>query len=137
MDILNNCQNTIDNLPLEMILEILKHLSLDDLLAIKQTCKHFNQILEDNDWIWRPHCLRLRTVCQSEIDEDRKQGHTWQEIVQRNYSKCVIKRKWMDGTFSNIESYEKLPPKTMCPLSAASWGEMLEAELTRETKKST
>lgn len=60
-----------------------------------------------------------------------------QEIVQRNDSKCIIKQKWMDGTFSNIDSYQKLPRKAMCPLSAESWGEILEAELARETRRRT
>ncbi|XP_077138670.1 F-box only protein 48 [Ranitomeya variabilis] len=136
MDNLNNHQKNIDSLPPEMILEILKYLDLDDLLTIKQTCRRFNQLVEYNDGVWRRHCLQMRTVCPSEIDEDQKQGRTWQEIVQRNY-KSVIKQKWMDGTFSNIDSYEKLPPKTMCPLRAESWGEILEAELARETKRST
>ncbi|XP_073528965.1 F-box only protein 48 [Phyllobates terribilis] len=58
------------------------------------------------------------------------------EIVLRNF-KSVSKKKWMNGSFTNTDPYEKQPPKTMCPLRAESWGEILEAELARETKRST
>ncbi|XP_040286113.1 F-box only protein 48 [Bufo bufo] len=130
-------QNSFDVLPLEMLLQILNVLDLKSLLAKKETCKRFHQLLEDNDWLWRRHCLQLRAVCPIEIDEDRKKGHTWQETVRINYKKCIIKQKWKDGVFSNIDSYEKLPPQTMCLLSVESWGEILDAELSRETQRHT
>ncbi|XP_071995585.1 F-box only protein 48 [Engystomops pustulosus] len=134
--IINDCQNSIDSLPPEVILNILSYLNLESLLAIKGTCKCFCQLLKDNDWICRRHCLKMRAVCPAEIDEDRKKGHKWQKIMKMNYRKCIIKQKWIGGEFSDIDSYEKLPPNSMCQLSAESWGEILEAELTRETKRS-
>ncbi|XP_075123491.1 F-box only protein 48 [Leptodactylus fuscus] len=134
-NVTKNWQSNLDSLPPEMTLKILNYLDLKSLLAIKVTCKRFYQLLEDNAWLWRRYCLQLRTVCPSEIDEDRKKGHTWQETVQINYRRCIIKQKWKDGDFSNIHSYEKLPEETMCPLSVESWGEILDAELTRETQR--
>ncbi|XP_018422441.1 PREDICTED: F-box only protein 48 [Nanorana parkeri] len=123
------------NIPDEFLSEILSNLDVKSLCQINQTCKASNELLENNDLLWRRHCLALRSVCQSEVDEDREKGFTCQETLRRNYSKRVIKQQWLDGRFSNISSYSELPQNSMCPLSVKSWGEIMEAEFRRETRQ--
>nr|DBA27077.1 TPA: hypothetical protein GDO54_011256 [Pyxicephalus adspersus] len=122
-------------LPDEMLLEILSYLDVKSLCRMKQTSKILNGFLNHNDLLWKPHCLALCSVCQSEVNEDKEKGFTWKETLQRNYSKCVIKQQWLDGKFSKISSYSELPHYSMCPLSVTSWEEIMEAEFRRETRQ--
>lgn len=62
--------------------------------------------------------------------------YPFQETFLRNYQKSKVKREWLSGRYSNIRSPENLPEKSMCPMDADTWGEILEAELKREVEKS-
>ncbi|XP_063775467.1 F-box only protein 48 [Pseudophryne corroboree] len=57
------------------------------------------------------------------------------ETLRRNYSKSMIKQQWLEGRLSNIASYSELPTTNMCPMSASSWGDILDAELTRDKQR--
>lgn len=54
-----------------------------------------------------------------------------QITLLRNYWKSKVKREWLSGKYSNVPSQSSLPEKSMYPMDADTWGEILEAELER------
>ncbi|XP_006863061.1 PREDICTED: F-box only protein 48 [Chrysochloris asiatica] len=127
--------NYFEQLPPEVILNIFGQLDIQSMCRASMTCRSWNDVIRNSDFLWKPHCLAVRTVCQREVDEDLKSGHSWRVTLLRNYQKSKVKREWLSGRYSNICSPISLPEKTMHPMDADTWGEILEVEL--ERKKST
>ncbi|XP_068135697.1 F-box only protein 48 isoform X2 [Hyperolius riggenbachi] len=122
-------------LPKEVMLEMLSHLDMKSLIKMKNTCKYITELLDSYDILWKRHCMALRCVIRTEIDEGQKNGCKWQEILKQNYSKAATKKEWSDGRLSNISSTSQLPQKAMCPLSATDWGDIMDAEFKRDTHR--
>ncbi|XP_004636249.2 F-box only protein 48 isoform X2 [Octodon degus] len=126
-----NQKNFIELLPPEITLRIFSQ--LDDIQSFYRafmTCRRWNYIIENNDFLWKPHCLALEYVCQ-EVDNDQNCGYSWRDILRRNCQISKVKGEWLGGKYSNIRSACGLPEKSMCPMSKETWGEILEAELRR------
>ncbi|XP_078505714.1 F-box only protein 48 [Lissotriton helveticus] len=124
-------QNFVDILPPEICYKIFSELDIKSLCAAAATCTKWNDVIEAGDHLWKNHCLMVRTVCQREIDGDRGNGYSWKVTLLRNYWKSKVKHAWLNGKYSNILSLSLLPEKSMCPMDAETWGEILEAELER------
>ncbi|XP_063298013.1 F-box only protein 48-like [Pelobates fuscus] len=120
----------LDNIPPEILCQILGQLDLQDICAVSKTCKLLNEIVE-TDTLWKKHCLAIANVCQLEIVQDGRDGYTWKETFKRNYQKSKVKQEWLDGKYSNIPSFSDLPNKSMWTMNKEDWGEILEAELRR------
>ncbi|XP_033860089.1 F-box only protein 48 [Acipenser ruthenus] len=121
----------VEILPPEISLQIFCQLDLKSLCNAAVTCQAWNHIIENCDQLWRNHCMTVRTICQKEIDGDRGVGYSWKVTLVRNYRKGYVKKQWLSGCYSNILSSTELPAKSMYPLDAETWGEILEAELER------
>ncbi|KAJ7341607.1 hypothetical protein JRQ81_005913 [Phrynocephalus forsythii] len=119
--------------PLEVTLKIFSELDIWSLCNASMTCKSWNHAIENCDHLWKRHCLSVRAVCQREIDGDRGNGYSWKVTLLRNYWKSKVKHEWLSGKYSNIHSRSGLPEKSMYPMDADTWGEILEAELERKT----
>ncbi|KAA0722023.1 F-box only protein 48 [Triplophysa tibetana] len=124
-------QNFVETLPTEMSVRIFSELDLRSLCRASLTCKHWNGIIEGNDFLWRNHCLTVHAICRRDVDGDRQNGYSWKVTLLRNYRKGCVKRRWLKGRYSNIHSADEIPPNHMCPLDTDTWGEILEAELER------
>lgn len=149
-------QNFTETLPTEMSVRIFSELDVRSLCRASLTCKHWNDIIEGSDQLWRSHCLTVLAICRREVDGDRLDGCSWkvcdfllyfipvsavslltnisflfQVTLVRNYRKGCVKRRWLKGRYSNIRSADDIPPNSMCPLDVETWGEILEAELDR------
>ncbi|XP_045436797.1 uncharacterized protein LOC118717769 isoform X1 [Pipistrellus kuhlii] len=85
--------------------------------------------IRNNDSLQKPHCEAIQAVRKREIDDDRKSGYSWRDILLRNYKKSQVKHGWLSGRFSNIDLPTLLSKTTMCQMDAETWGEILEAEL--------
>nr|XP_025966186.1 F-box only protein 48 [Dromaius novaehollandiae] len=118
-------------LPPEVCFQIFSELDIQSLCNAAMACKSWNHAIENNDCLWRNHCLTVRTVCQREIDYDRQNGYSWKITLLRNYWKCKVKQEWLSGKYSNIRSRSSLPENSMYPMDVDTWGEILEAELER------
>ncbi|XP_075452200.1 F-box only protein 48 [Ascaphus truei] len=119
-----------ESLLLEIKCLILGALDMKSLCVAARTCKSWNQIVENNDILWKKHCLAIGAVCQQESDEDGK--YSWKKTFQINYGKKKVKEAWLRGEYSNIDSFSKLPEHSMCPMGAACWEEIVDAELKRK-----
>ncbi|KAL2086535.1 hypothetical protein ACEWY4_017594 [Coilia grayii] len=124
-------RNFAEALPPEMSLRIFGELDVRSLCQASLTCKRWNRLIEDNDQLWRSHCLTVLAVCRRDVAGDRQEGLSWKVTLVRNYQKSRIKRNWMKGRFSQVLSAEQLPPHSMYPFDVETWGEILEAELER------
>nr|XP_013817323.1 PREDICTED: F-box only protein 48 [Apteryx mantelli mantelli] len=126
-----NQDDFVELLPPEVCFQIFSELDIQSLCNAAITCKSWNHAIENNDCLWRNHCLTVRAVCQREIDYDRRNGYSWKITLLRNYWKSKVKQEWLSGKYSNIHSRSSLPEKSMYPMDVDTWGEILEAELER------
>lgn len=122
-------------LPQEVTLYIFSQLDIQSLCRASMTCMSWLATIRNNDFLWKPHCLAVRAVCKREVDDDRKSGYSWRDILVRNYQKSQVKLGWLSGRYSNVCSPTSLPEAIMCPMDAETWGEILEAELKRPSHK--
>ncbi|XP_011800660.1 PREDICTED: F-box only protein 48 [Colobus angolensis palliatus] len=123
--------NFVELLPQELTFKIFSQLDIRSLCRASLTCRSWNYAIRNSDSLWRPHCMTVRAVCRREIDDDLESGYSWRVILLRNYQKSKVKHEWLSGRYSNICSPISLPEKTMYPMDADTWGEILEAELER------
>lgn len=124
-------QDFAETLPTEMSVRIFSELDVRSLCRASLTCRHWNDIIEGSDHLWRSHCLTVLAVCQREVNGDRLDECSWKVTLVRNYRKGCVKRRWLKGRYSSIRSADDIPPNSMCPLDVETWGEILEAELER------
>ncbi|XP_069464460.1 F-box only protein 48 [Ambystoma mexicanum] len=124
-------QDFVAIIPPEISYKIFSELDIRSLCMAAVTCRSWNEIIDNSDHLWKNHCLTVRAVCQREIDCDRGSGYSWKVTLIRNYRKCTVKNAWLSGKYSNIQSFSVLQEKSMCPMDAETWGEILEAELER------
>ncbi|XP_059515570.1 F-box only protein 48-like [Myotis daubentonii] len=147
-----NQNNIFMSLPEEVTLQIFSQLDIQSLCRASLTCRSWNDTIRNNDFLWKPHCLALRAVCEREVDDDRKSGYSWrvgyggrcepnstfcleEDTLLRNYKKSQVKHSWLSGRYSNIDLSTLLSETTMCPMDKETWGEILEAELNRSEIK--
>ncbi|XP_010378943.1 F-box only protein 48 isoform X1 [Rhinopithecus roxellana] len=123
--------NFVELLPQELTFKIFSQLDIRSLCRASLTCRSWNYAIRNSDSLWKPHCMTVRAVCRREIDDDLESGYSWRVILLRNYQKSKVKHEWLSGRYSNICSPISLPEKTMYPMDADTWGEILEAELER------
>ncbi|CAJ1052888.1 F-box only protein 48 [Xyrichtys novacula] len=124
-------QNFVETLPTEMSVKIFGELDAGSLCSASQTCKLWHHIIEESEQLWRSQCLQVGTICQREVDRDRRDGLSWKVILVRNYTLSCVKRDWLRGQYSHVRSADELMGRTMTPLDAETWGEILQAELDR------
>lgn len=74
-------QNFVETLPTEMSLRIFSELDLRSLCRASLTCKHWNGVIEGNDFLWRNHCLTVHAICRRDVDGDRQNGYSWKVCV--------------------------------------------------------
>ncbi|XP_055521368.1 F-box only protein 48 [Leucoraja erinacea] len=127
----DNSPNFALLLPQELILKIFSELDIQSLTNAAMTCGKWNDLIEDDDFLWRDHCLTTLAVCERELQRDQANGFSWKTILVKNYKKSNLKQAWLNGHYSNIRSADELLDKSMCEMNADAWGEILEAELQR------
>ncbi|XP_075391468.1 F-box only protein 48 [Tenrec ecaudatus] len=130
-----NQKSGVECLPPEITLHIFSWLDPRSLCTATMVCKRWNNIVKTNDSVWKQHCEAMKDVCQKEIDADTRNGYSWKATLWRNYRKHQVKRAWLSGRYSNIDSPNSLPGQSMCPMDAEAWGEILEVELERKNSK--
>ncbi|XP_792991.1 F-box only protein 48 [Strongylocentrotus purpuratus] len=122
--------NFLKTLPPELSLYILSIVDIESLCAASQTCKNWNNVIENTDYLWKLLC-ELNCEDWTDVVEDRASGYSWKETLQRNFKHHAIRRKWIRGDFSSFKSYEDLPGRIMCIMDRHQWGQIFEHELSR------
>lgn len=74
-------QNFAETLPTEMSVRIFSELDVRSLCRASVTCRHWNDIIEGSDHLWRSHCLTVLAVCRREVNGDRLDGCSWKVCV--------------------------------------------------------
>ncbi|XP_014344386.1 F-box only protein 48 [Latimeria chalumnae] len=118
--------NFVELLPPEVTVKIFNYLDIKSLCNASVTCKTWNSLIEESDYLWKNHCSAVRAVCQKEIDRDRDNGCSWKVTLLRNFWKSNVKQAWLSGQYNNIHSANELPEKSMYPMDVETWGEILE-----------
>ncbi|XP_029793364.1 F-box only protein 48 isoform X2 [Suricata suricatta] len=90
--------NFVELLPPEVTLKIFSQLDIRSLCRASITCRSWNYTVRNSDYLWKPHCLTLRAVCQREVDDDLESGYSWRVILLRNYQKSKVKHEWLSGS---------------------------------------
>ncbi|XP_004710307.1 F-box only protein 48 [Echinops telfairi] len=130
-----NQKSYIECMPPEIMLHIFGWLDPQSLCTATMVCKRWNDIVKENESLWKQHCEAMKDVCQKEVDADIQNDYSWKATLWRNYRKHQVKRAWLSGRYSNIDSPSGLPGQSMCPMDAETWGEILEVELKRKNYK--
>ncbi|XP_061686443.1 F-box only protein 48 isoform X2 [Syngnathoides biaculeatus] len=129
-----SCRCTRDfaeTLPTEMSVKIFGELDARSLCRASATCRRWHAIIQDSPHLWRTQCLSIVTLCQREVDADRRNGFSWKESLARNYIRSRVKLDWLRGRYSNVASAVELRGRKMVPMDVETWGEILQAELDR------
>ena len=116
----------IDSLPPEIMLEILSFLNTKSLCQASQTCKKWHDFIYNTELLWRRKC---KSFDREEIAQDIQTG--WRNIFIRNYGTNGIKKRWLEGKFSQAKSLDELPSNHLGPLSCETWGCILDVEISR------
>lgn len=118
----------IDALPPEVALKILSFLDTKSLCQASQTCKKWHDYIYNTELLWIAKC---KSLDREEIAQDIQTGLWWRNIFIRNYGTNGIKKRWLEGKFSQAKSLDELPSNHLGPLSAETWGCILDVEMSR------
>ncbi|RMX46426.1 hypothetical protein pdam_00000615 [Pocillopora damicornis] len=119
-----------NSLPPEMILAIFSFLDTHSLCQASQTCKDWYDFIYNSDLLWKGKCYSLN---QEDIKQDIESGLWWRSIFIRNYGTNLIKKRWLEGRYSQTKALDELPSDInhLGPLSADTWGYILDMEVSR------
>ena len=121
-----------NSLPPEMILAIFSFLDTHSLCQASQTCKDWYDFIYNSDLLWKGKCYSLN---QEDIKQDIESGLWWRSIFIRNYGTNLVKKRWLEGRYSQTKALDELPSDInhLGPLSADTWGYILDMEVSRST----
>lgn len=125
-----NPADFFDILPPEVVLQILKYLDVQSLFNSSQVCTKWHNVIENTGWLWKWLCEHYCDF-REDIQHDIQAGYSWQVIFKRYFRHHAVRRKWLNGSFSNVKSWESLPQRSMTHLNRDEWGNILDAELLR------
>lgn len=122
----------LESLPPEIILEILSFLDPRSLCQASQTCKEWYGFIYNSDLLWKRKCNSLN---REDIKKDIESGLWWRSIFIRNYGTNLVKKRWLEGKYSQAKSLDELPCDInhLGPLSTETWGYILDMEVSRST----
>lgn len=123
--------DNLEPLPPEIILEILSFLDTRSLCQASQTCKKWYDYIYNSDIFWQRKC---RSLDREEVEKDIQTGSCWRSIFMRNYGTNLVKKRWLEGKYSQVKSQDELPSNHLGPLSTETWGSILEMEVHRSRK---
>ncbi|KAK7103524.1 hypothetical protein V1264_018405 [Littorina saxatilis] len=120
------------HVPEEIWLKVFSYLEPPDLYNSSRVCHHWS-LLIDKETLWKCQCLSVRDsqIKQQILSDKFKQQRCWKDAYRNNYGCRLIKRRWMEGHFSNVNTLKELPAKVFCSMDVNTWGEIFEHELNR------
>lgn len=86
----DNSPNFVLLLPQELILKIFSELDIQSLTNAAMTCGKWNDLIEDDDFLWRDHCLTTLAVCESELLRDQANGFSWKVNCLTQFEDCKL-----------------------------------------------
>ena len=95
-----------NSLPPEMILAIFSFLDTHSLCQASQTCKDWYDFIYNSDLLWKGKCYSLN---QEDIKQDIESGLWWRSIFIRNYGTNLVKKRWLEGRYSQTKALDELP----------------------------
>ncbi|KAK7930398.1 hypothetical protein WMY93_006793 [Mugilogobius chulae] len=110
------------SLPAEMTEHIFLQLDPLSLCRASQTCRRWHHFIQDRECLWRGQCLLLRAHCSREVERDRGRGLSWKVTLVRNFARSRLKRDWLRGRFSCVQSANELRDVKMVPFDAEGLG---------------
>lgn len=75
--------NFLKTLPPELSLYILSIVDVESLCAASQTCKNWNNVIENTDYLWKLLC-QLNCEDWTDVVEDRASGFSWKVRMLRD-----------------------------------------------------
>jgi len=120
--------DNLESLPLEIILEIMSFLDIRSLCQTSRTCRKFFDFIHASNLLWKKKC---RSLDWEEVEKDIQKGLCWRSIYMRNYGTNLVKKRWLEGKYSQVKSQDELQSNHLGPFSTETWGSILEMEIQR------
>lgn len=116
--------------PTEVSSMIFSYLDVGSLLQASLVCKNWRNIVMNLEFVWKKKCL---TLDQISVNQDKEHGIPWKTIAILNYGRNGVKRRWLQGRYSNLnwKSPQEIPKDFLCKLDVDTWGRILDAEFSR------
>ncbi|XP_062501878.1 F-box only protein 48-like [Corticium candelabrum] len=121
----------VDYLPYELNVTIFQYLDSISLCRASQTCKAWKNLIDDRSSLWRTCCQTMPDLSHVPPFGD---GRLFKAYLSSYVVRCKVKSKWLSGEFSNVRAVSQLEREKMVPLGVDDWGEILQAEETRDTQ---
>jgi len=103
-------------------------LDIRSLCETSRTCRKFFDFIHKSNLLWRKKCVSLD---REEVEKDIQKGFCWRSIFMRNYGTNLVKKRWLEGKYSQMKSQDELPSNHLGPLSTETWGSILDMEIQR------
>lgn len=75
----NPC-DLFDVLPLEIVLEIFKHLDIESLSNAIKTCRRWRYVIQETECLWKWFCFHYYQFPE-DVQRDWQEGYSWQVIM--------------------------------------------------------
>jgi len=123
--------DNLESLPPEIILEIMSFLDIRSLCQASQTCKKWFDFIYNSDLLWKK---KYRSLDREEVEKDIQTSFCWRSIFIRNYGTNLVKKRWLEGKYSQVKSHDDVPGNHLGPLNTETWGSILDMEMQRIRK---
>ncbi|CAK8692272.1 F-box only protein 48-like [Clavelina lepadiformis] len=115
-------------LPLSLSEDILGQLDICSLSSASQVSRTWNELISESDYIWR---IIYKSLTGTE-DYLALNAMSYKTLAIQRYITLKNKAKWLNGSFSNINSYKDLKNMpSQCKFSKTDWEDILQCELNR------
>ena len=112
--------------PAEIFEKILYYVCSDDISNVSLVSKHWLTFLDEDNILWKKLCEGI--VEQDDLKIDVSLKMKWKDIFKKNHGKHGVIRRWKEGRYDKISSYEDLTKAKgfICKLDVTTWGYLLD-----------
>lgn len=115
------------DLPEEVIIQLMKYLPISDIVRFTRVSKDCNSWLTGSNHLW---LIKQKQLGLKRESEQADASPDMEEFLKLHRA-SIVKENWSLGRMSKVLSLNDLPNPNFCPMSAETWGEIFERELSR------
>ena len=111
--------------PAEVFEKILYYVCSEDISSVSLVSKQWLTFLDEDNMLWKKLCETMM-IEQEDLKTDISLSLKWKDIFKKNQGKHGVIRRWKEGRYDKISSYEDLAKGFICKLDVTTWGYLLD-----------
>ena len=111
--------------PAEIFEKILYYVCSEDMSSVSLVSKQWLTFLDEDNMLWKKLCEGMM-IEQEDLKLDISLRLKWKDIFKKNHGKHGVIRRWKEGRYDKISSYEVLAEGFICKLDVTTWGYLLD-----------